>query len=56
MLREGLGAYEAEVVACLDLILRWSVLRLAEGNTQTLLSVLSMLKVGAARGDHRGVF
>ena len=32
--------------ACLDLLLRWCVLRLADGNTQTLVSVTSMLKVG----------
>jgi hypothetical protein len=38
-------AYEA-CIACLDLVLRWSVVRLAEGNTQTLVSVTSMLKVG----------
>eukprot|EP00775_Hariotina_reticulata_P007310 gene7310-7523_t len=37
-------AYEA-CIACLDLLLRWSVVRLAEGNTQTLVSVTSMLKV-----------
>jgi hypothetical protein len=45
MLREGLPGHHEEAVAALDLILRWSVLRLAEGNTQTLLSVLAMLKV-----------
>jgi len=45
MLREALPQYPEEVLQCLDLILRWSVVRLAEGNTQTLLSVLAMLKV-----------
>jgi hypothetical protein len=32
-------------VASMDLLLRWCVLRLADGNTQTLVSVTSMLKV-----------
>lgn len=32
-------------VASLDLLLRWCVLRLADGNTQTLVSVTGMLKV-----------
>lgn len=32
-------------VACLDLLLRWSVVRIAEGNTQTLVGVTGMLKV-----------
>lgn len=32
--------------AGLDLLLRWCVLRLADGNTQTLVSVTGMLKVG----------
>jgi hypothetical protein len=31
-------------VACLDLLLRWAVVRLAEGNTQTLVGVTGMLK------------
>ena len=36
----------AEVcISCLDLLLRWSVVRLAEGNTQTLVGVTGMLKV-----------
>lgn len=32
-------------ISCLDLLLRWSVVRLAEGNTQTLVGVTGMLKV-----------
>lgn len=47
MLRDALPQHHDEVVASLDLILRWSVVRLNEGNTQTLLSVLAMLKVRA---------
>lgn len=35
-------------VASLDLLLRWCVLRLADGNTQTLVSVTSLLKVRCA--------
>jgi hypothetical protein len=31
-------------VACLDLLLRWAVVRLAEGNTKTLVGVTGMLK------------
>jgi len=31
-------------ISCLDLLLRWCVLRLADGNTQTLVSVTGMLK------------
>lgn len=53
-------------VAALDLLLRWCVLRLADGNTQTLVSVTGMLKVGGgdvsavkllthAVGEHKGV-
>lgn len=33
-------------MASLDLLLRWSVLRLVDGNTQTLVGVTGMLKVG----------
>lgn len=45
-------------VASLDLLLRWCVLRLADGNTQTLVSVTSMLKVrcaGSGAALHRCV-
>jgi hypothetical protein len=31
-------------VACLDLLLRWAVVRLAEGNAKTLVGVTGMLK------------
>jgi hypothetical protein len=31
-------------VASLDLLLRWAVVRLAEGNTKTLVGVTGMLK------------
>ena len=39
-----------QAVASLDLILRWAVVRINEGNTQTLLSVLAMVKVRRALG------
>lgn len=45
MLREGLPNYMEEVLASLDLLLKWAVLRLSEGNTAVLLAVVAMLKV-----------
>ena len=34
-----------EAISCLDLIFRWAVVRVCEGNTQTLVRVLEMLRV-----------
>jgi len=33
-----------KVMACLDLLLRWCVLRVVESNTQSLVKVTDMLK------------
>ncbi|KAF6262791.1 armadillo-type protein [Scenedesmus sp. NREL 46B-D3] len=41
--RQDDSVHEA-CVACLDLLLRWAVVRLAEGNTKTLVGVTGMLK------------
>jgi cytoskeleton-associated protein 5 len=43
---QGAGDVLPAAVSSLDLLLKWSVVRLSEGNTATLISVLSMLKVG----------
>jgi hypothetical protein len=44
--QEGLeGHHYCAAYSCLDLLLMWSVVRLVEGNTQTLISVLGMVKV-----------
>lgn len=40
--------------SCLDLLLRWAVLRLAEGNTQTLVAVTGLLRVLLEGLDARG--
>lgn len=45
MLKDALTDCYDEVLSCLDLVLKWAVLRIVEGNTQTLISVLTMLKV-----------
>ena len=34
-----------QLVSCLDLLLRWCVLRIVESNTQVLVKVLDMLKL-----------
>ena len=34
----------SQVMACLDLLLRWCVLRVVESNTQSLVKVTDMLK------------
>jgi cytoskeleton-associated protein 5 len=41
-------------LAALDLVLRWAVLRLAEGNTSTLLSVTAMLRALLASLERSG--
>ena len=44
--QEGLeGHHYCAACSCLDLLLKWSVVRLTEGNTQALISVLGVLKV-----------
>ncbi|KAJ9516595.1 hypothetical protein QJQ45_015220 [Haematococcus lacustris] len=54
--REALPGMYDEVMSVLDLLFRWSTLRIAEANTQVLVKVLDMLKeVMAAMeaADHR---
>ena len=34
----------SQVVGCLDLLLRWCVLRIVESNTQSLVKVTELLK------------
>lgn len=39
-----LNSLEAEVMSCMDLLLRWVVLRMCDANTQCLLKVLDVTK------------
>ena len=44
MLLSQLEGLRQEVLSCLDLLLRWAVLRICDANTQCLLKVLDLTK------------
>ena len=44
MLLSQLEGLRREVLSCLDLLLRWAVLRICDANTQCLLKVLDLTK------------
>ena len=44
MILGSLEAREAEAMSCMDLLLRWAVVRICDANTQCLLKVLDLVK------------
>uniref|UniRef100_A0A7S0RW58 TOG domain-containing protein n=1 Tax=Chlamydomonas leiostraca TaxID=1034604 RepID=A0A7S0RW58_9CHLO len=54
LVRDAVGTSYDEVQGIADLLLRWSTLRVAEGNTQALVKVLDMLKELFAAMEQRG--